>query len=143
MPVPADGYPNTPPAGAYASQQDLADAGLIPMPANADLLLQRASRAIDRALFTSVYDITDTDVVEALKQATVEQVLGTLAGGDTAGLGVTSKVSQFSIGKVSATKQLTSSSGGSSGAPTTGGVVDQAWTILAMAGLTGHAAWML
>lgn len=142
MPVPAGpDFPTTPPAGAYASQADLDAAGLTPMPDNADLLLQRASRAIDRALFTSVYDITDTDVVTALQQATVEQVLGTLAGGDTAGLGVTSKVSQFSIGKVSATKQLSSSAGGT--APTTGGVVDQAWTILAMAGLTGHAAWTL
>ncbi len=144
MPVPGGGdtsLPTTPPTGAYASQQDLYDAGLDPMPANADLLLQRASRQIDRALFTAVYDITDTDVVTALKQATVEQVLGTLAGGDTAGLGVSTQVSQFTIGKLSATKQLSSTAGGSS--PTTAGIVDQAWIILQTAGLTGHAAWAL
>ncbi len=146
MPVPAgegDVFSTTPPTGAYASQQDLADAGLDPIPDNADLLLQRASRQIDRALFTAVYDITDTDVVTALQQATVEQVLGTLAGGDSAGLGVATQVSQFTIGKLSATKQLGSTSGGSSGAPTTGGIVDQAWIILQTAGLTGHAAWAL
>lgn len=140
MPVPADGYPTTPPTGAYASQQDLADSGLDPMPANADLLLLRASRMINRALLTSVYDATDADVIAALRDACVEQVLGMLAGGDTGGMGISTSVGSFQIGKLQVQKRSSTATGQ---APTTSGIVDQAWAILQSAGLTGHAPWVL
>lgn len=135
MPVPAggdDALPTTPPAGAYAAQADL-DGVIDPIPANADQLLVRASRAIDRALLTSRYDPEDAAVIAALRAATVEQVAGTLAGGDRGGLGVTSTPASFAIGRIN----VTGASSGST-APTTGGLVDQAWSILQSAGLTGH-----
>jgi hypothetical protein len=55
MPVPAGGptgYTTIPPTGAYASRQDLADAG-IEAPANVDRLLLLASRIIRRATLTT------------------------------------------------------------------------------------------
>jgi hypothetical protein len=134
-----DDYPTTPPAGAYAAQADLV--GVVnPIPATADLLLVRASRAIDRALLTAVYDRTDPVMIAALKAATVEQLAGTLAGGDKQGLGVaTAPPQSFTIGRLAVQKPAAATS-----APTTGGIVDQAWSILQAAGLTGHApleAW--
>jgi hypothetical protein len=145
MPVPAGGD-NPPssiiPAGAYASPADLAavPGAPDPVPDNVDTLLVRASRAINRALLTSVYDADDADVIVALRDATVEQVLGTLAGGDDSGLGVATSVGSFQIGKLQVQKTSSTANGQ---APTTSGIVDQAWSILQTAGLTGHAPWVL
>lgn len=137
---PADGVSSTIPTGAYASPADLSGAGLDPIPDNVNTLLVRASRMIDRVLLTSVYDAADTDVIAALRDACVEQVLGMLAGGDTAGLGLTASISSFSIGKVTAQRTTSTSSGQVS---STSGIADQAWAILQTAGLTGHAPWVL
>lgn len=121
----------TPPAGAYASQADLADI-VYPLPDNADLLLLRASRLIDRALLCSIYDPTDAAVIAALKVATLEQIAGSRASGDTTGLGILTTVSSFTLGKLTVQQQASTST-----APTTNGLVDQAWLALQTAGLTG------
>jgi len=133
----------TPPTGAYASQADLSNI-LSPLPDNADTLLVRAAREIDRALICSVYDVEDADVIEALRQASLEQIAGAQQDGDTTGLGgLTQTATNFSIGKIQVQRAATSTTP----VPRTNGLVDQAWLTLQAAGLTGQgpgerwAAW--
>ncbi|MFI7547208.1 hypothetical protein [Actinoplanes sp. NPDC049599] len=122
-----------PPPGAYAARTDLA--GVIPVvPDNAEQLLVRASRDVDRALLTAVYDPTDPAVIAALRDATVEQVAGNLGSGDKTGLGITTTPQGFTLGKLSVQKPAAPAS-----APRTGVLVDQAWSILQAAGLTGQS----
>ena len=116
----------------YATPEDL-NGVISPVPDNAALLILRASRAVDRALLTAVYDPDDSAVQEALKQATVEQVAGTQAGGDRTGLGVVQAPQAFTIGRLNVQRGSAPHQ-----APTTGGLVDQAWAVLQAAGLTGH-----
>jgi hypothetical protein len=115
---------------AYATVSDLGD----PPPGNAQQLLERASRAIDRALLTARYDPTDPAVVAVLKAATVEQVWGILAGGDKTGLGISGTPQNFTLGRLSVQRGP-----GLAAAPTTAGLVDQAFLVLQAAGLTGQA----
>ncbi|GIE29964.1 hypothetical protein Ait01nite_030090 [Actinoplanes italicus] len=122
-----------PPTGAYASQADLSDI-LSPLPDNADQLLIRAAREIDRALLAAVYDITDPVYVEALRQASLEQIAGNAQDGDSTGLGgILTTITSFTIGKLQGTKAATPTSP----VPRTNGLVDQAWLTLQAAGLTG------
>ncbi|MFJ6316084.1 hypothetical protein ACIQJW_08385 [Streptomyces californicus] len=67
----------------YATVPDLA-AWLAPEPAppNAVRLLTLASQRIDRALLGAWYDRDDAEVVEVLRQATVQQVHWMLERGD-------------------------------------------------------------
>lgn len=121
------------PTGAYASLADLS-AVLSPLPDNADQLLVRAAREIDRALITAVYDPEDPAVIEALRQASLEQIAGNAQDGDSTGLGgITTTATAFTIGKVQVSKAATASTP----VPRTGGLVDQAWLTLQAAGLTG------
>lgn len=103
------------------------------IPANAELLIARASRDVDRVLLCSIYDASDPAVIKALREATIEQVAGTLAGGDQHGFGIASTPQSFTIGKIS----VQGAAGGQP--PRTGGLVDQAYAVLQAAGLTGHA----
>lgn len=123
---------------AYATSADLA--GYVDtVPANADLLLDRASRQIDQALLTSVYDTADADVIEALKVATCEQVAGNLAAGVTDGIGAAVPTS-FTLGKLSVSR----GQGGANPAAQARkvyGLWEQAWLVLQQAGLTGQEAW--
>jgi hypothetical protein len=130
-----DGDPTIPPPGAHASLADLADL-VSPLPDLAEQMLVRASRLIDRALLTAVYDPADAAVIAALREATVEQVAGGLASGDKQGLGVLTTVSSFSIGKLSVQRPAATTV-----APTTGGLIHQAWLVLQLAGITGQGPW--
>lgn len=67
----------------YATVPDLA-AWLAPEPAppNAVRLLALASQRVDRALLGAWYDRDDAEVVEVLRQATVQQVHWMLERGD-------------------------------------------------------------
>ncbi|MCY1141378.1 fibronectin type III domain-containing protein [Actinoplanes sp. Pm04-4] len=118
--------------GAYATIGDL-NGYLGSTPANARQLLIRASRAVDRALLTAVYDPTSVAVKVALRDAVLEHIAGTRESGDLTGLGVASAPQSFTIGKLSVQRGSSASS-----VPTTGGLVDQAYAILQAAGLTGH-----
>ncbi|MEU8821805.1 fibronectin type III domain-containing protein [Actinoplanes sp. NPDC048796] len=118
--------------GAYATITQLHD-HLGRTPANARTLLIRASRAVDRALLCAIYDPASAVVQAALRDAVLEQIAGQLEGGDQSGLGVASAPSSFTIGRLSVQRSSASAS-----APTTGGLVDQAYAILQAAGLTGH-----
>lgn len=71
---------------AYATVEQLADLLGRSAPPNAAVLLDRASRDIDRALVTAVYDSTDATIIAALKNATLEQVAWRLEVGDVNGI---------------------------------------------------------
>jgi hypothetical protein len=123
----------TPPTGAYASQADLATI-LYPLPDNADQLLVRAAREIDRALLCATYDIEAEATIAALKQATLEQIAGNAQDGDSTGLGgILTTSTDFNIGKLSVKRSSTPTTP----VPRAGGLVDQAWLTLQAAGLTG------
>jgi hypothetical protein len=123
----------TPPTGAYASQADLA-AILYPLPDNADQLLVRAAREIDRALLCQTYDTEAAATIAALRQATLEQIAGNAQDGDSTGLGgILTTSTDFSIGKLSVKRSSTPTTP----VPRTNGLVDQAWLTLQAAGLTG------
>lgn len=118
---------------AYATVEQL-DSALGYTPTNAALLLDRASRQIDRLLLCAVYDATDGDVQAALQAATIEQAAYQLAIGNTDGIShpLQSGVpSGSSAGAVDLSRGQ-STGGNSMSAPLIG---DQAWSILASAGI--------
>lgn len=129
--------------GAYATIQDLVDV-YGSTPSGAAMLLVRASRDVDRALLCSVYPVdddglpTDADHIEALRWATVEQVIGNLDAGNRSGTGAAPRRSGFTIGKLSV--QQAAGAGGASAAQVDriGPLWSQAWMVLQSAGLTGH-----
>ncbi|MFY1658574.1 hypothetical protein [Micromonospora sp. WMMD1274] len=116
---------------AYATITQLNDK-LGRTPSNAQQLLDRASRDVDRALLCAVYDAQDPVVVTALREATLEQIAANLTHGNSTGLGGTRR-GGFSIGRLSV------QAGSSDDPPVKIGTLwEQAWTILQAAGLTGH-----
>ncbi|WP_431892660.1 hypothetical protein [Micromonospora haikouensis] len=120
-----------PVSGGYASVDDLTER-LGRTPVNAAQLIVRASRDVDRALLCAVYDPDDQAVVDALREATLEQIATGFDHGDVTGTGRTRR-GGFSIGR------LTVQAAASDDAPVKiGGLWEQAWTILQAAGLTGH-----
>jgi hypothetical protein len=122
------------PAGAYASQVDLSEV-LYPLPDNADQLLIRAAREIDRALLCATYDTEAAATIAALRQASLEQIAGNAQDGDSTGLGgILTTSTDFNIGKLSVKRSSTPTTP----VPRTGGLVDQAWLTLQAAGLTGQ-----
>ena len=122
----------------HATTADLTAARItVPTGVDAQRLLTVASRDVDQALLCSVYDDTDADVITALRDATVEQVAGMLASGDTTGAGI-SAAGSFTIGRVSVQR-----ASGSTRAATVNGIYAQAWAVLQQAGLTGGAPLIL
>jgi hypothetical protein len=119
---------------AYATITELT-AKLGRTPVNSQQLLDRASRDVDRALLTAVYDVTDPAIVAALKEATLEQIAANLDNGDLTGNGVT-RPNSFTLGKLS--MQVPSKD--SADRPVKiGRLWEQAWLVLQQAGLTGFA----
>lgn len=131
---------------AYATPEQLGEfLDPEPTPANAARLLDRASRDVDRELKCSVYDVDDSGmptkqaVIDALREATLEQVAWRLAQGDDEGLGAAGVYSSVSIGSVTLSRGSGSGSGGSSGGAEDFG--EQARQILDDAGLLGFEPW--
>ncbi|MFF9284865.1 head-tail connector protein [Streptomyces griseosporeus] len=93
-------------ARVYATPADLAAWTGQPAPPDAERLLGRASEDIDRALLTAVYDTgadgmpTETDVRDALRDATCAQVEYQQATGDD-GTGAAGRWDSVSLGPVS------------------------------------------
>ncbi|WP_018254017.1 hypothetical protein [Salinispora mooreana] len=124
---------------AYATEAELtAYPVTVPTGASAALLLTRASRDVDRALLTAVYDATDAEVIAALRDATCEQVAGMIAAGDITGTGAMPPTASFAIGKVSVVRGGQGAGGSSQQASKINGLWPQAWQALQAAGLTGH-----
>jgi hypothetical protein len=118
---------------AYATVEELND-HIGSTPANAQLLLDRASRDVDQALLCAVYDVEDEDNVAALKLATLEQVAAGLDQGDLKGTG-TSRPAGFTLGRLSVQQPAATRPG----APQKiGRLWEQAWQVLQQAGLTGQ-----
>lgn len=136
---------------AYATAVELEDGtgthpGLGYLPTNADQLLYRASRDVDRATQCATYETdeddlpTDPVVLQALKEATIEQVAYQLTVGNTDGVvhAMQSGVpSNESAGSVSLSRGP-SSGGSTDGLPWLG--VQAGW-ILRQAGLLGQAPY--
>jgi len=118
---------------AYATVEQLT-AYLGRTPVNAQQLLDRASRDVDRALLCAIYDPTDPAVVEVLKNATLEQVAANLDNGNVTGNSGSNRRG-FSIGRLAAQQ----ASQASEDKPVRiGSLWEQAWDVLQQAGLTGH-----
>jgi hypothetical protein len=121
-------------SGSYATVAQWIDYTGETPPANAALLLRRASRDIDGVLIAATYDAADADVILALQQATIEQALYGLDQGWENG--IPGGYQSVSIGSVSLSRGA--SAGGTS---TPAEISGQAFTILQLAGLTGMAPW--
>jgi hypothetical protein len=136
--------PATAISGSYATVAQLT-AYPVTVPAGVDAvtMLRRASRDVDRALMTAVYDVddaglpTDATVAAALRDATCEQVAGNLDSGDRTGSGATVPATGFTIGKIQV--QRGGGTGGGQQADRIDGLWPQAYAILRRAGLTGQA----
>lgn len=122
---------------AYATEAELAAYPVtVPSGASAALLLTRASRDVDRALLTAVYDVddngdpTNTDVIATLRDATCEQVAGMIAAGDLTGTGAMPPTASFAIGKVSVVRGGQGAGGSSQQARKINGLWPQAWQAL-------------
>lgn len=105
-------------------------------PANAQLLLDRASRDVDQALLCQFYDPTLAANIAALNLATLEQVAGNLDAGVKKGNGAIAPDS-FTLGKLSVTR----SKGGANPATRAvkiGRLWEQAYLVLQSAKLTGQ-----
>ena len=118
---------------AYATVDQL-NTKLGRTPVNAQQLLDRASRDVDRAILCAVYDPTDPAVVTALREATLEQVATNLDQGDVTGLGGTQRGRSFTIGRLNVQRSTSSDDRPAR----IGSLWEQAWDILQAAGLTGH-----
>lgn len=132
----------------YATSGDLtAYPVTVPAGVSAGLLLQRASRDVDRALLTAVYETdddgmpTDADIRQALRDATCEQVAGYLDSGDLTGTGAAPPTAGFTIGKISVQRGGQGASGGAVQSVKIGVLYPQAWQVLQQAGLTGQGPY--
>lgn len=125
---------------AHATSQEYADYTQTTAPTGIGLMLTRASRDVDRALLTAVYDVedgvaTDADVLTALKEATIEQVASWVPAGED-GTGAAVVYTDVAIGSVKLSGRTSAGSSGGSGARP---LAPQARQVLELAGLTGHS----
>lgn len=126
---------------AYATVQELTDF-LAPAaaPADAARLLDRASRDVDEAIITAVYDTdangdpTDPDVLNALKAATLEQAAYRIAAGD----GGAGQWGQVTLGPANLTRRTDRIPPSE---VTVGALGADAHKVLKLAGLLGNEPW--
>lgn len=129
---------------AYATIDDLTPTYVDPAPANATLLLERASRLVDDALLCAVYDVdedglpTDPAHIAALRDATCEQVAAWIAVGED-GTGASAEYGDVQIGSVrlARTARGGSQTGAGGGGSAAARLAPQAWMILQQVGLVG------
>lgn len=119
-------------AGLHATSADYARYIGGTLPDNLQQLLRRASLDVDKQLLGASYDDDDADVLAALAQATCEQVAYCLSQGWTDG--IPAGYDEVSIGSVRL-KRGSGAAGEARPAP----FGTEAYTILQLAGLTGHA----
>lgn len=133
---------------SYATVDDLAAfltaAGMGAPPANAQLLLDRATRLVTRATQCAVYGIdsdgnpTDPDVTAAFKTATLEHVAALIGMGVS---GVPNPYQTVTAGRISLGRGTTSSIGGDIADGTA--LAPQALMALAQAGLANQEPWVV
>jgi hypothetical protein len=126
---------------AYATSEEYEDETGTTAPANINRLLTLASRDVDAALISAVYDVDDEGLpteaahVTALREATIEQAAYYLDTGDTTGTGGMAAYGDVQIGSVRLGR---SQSGGTGGGSAARPLAPQAASVLQLAGLTGH-----
>jgi hypothetical protein len=117
-------------------------------PENAERMLTRATRRVRSALMSAIYDPTNTDVIAALREATLELCAwwddNGLDGGESgpdADPGAWTSVSAGSIALSRGSGSAGAAGGSESATARTAaraGLPEQAWLVLQQAGLTGH-----
>lgn len=117
----------------YANAAELAQlvGPSAPTGGQADRLLTRASRRIDRALLTARYDPDAADVIAVLREATLETASHMIDNG--AGTGALKRRRATSIGSVSVAETSSAETVAAAGIGTA------ASDVLSAAGLLGHA----
>ncbi|MFI6534184.1 hypothetical protein ACIBHY_17115 [Nonomuraea sp. NPDC050547] len=112
-------------------------------PDNAELLLTRASREVDQALLSAVYDVdedgapTEAAHVTALMEATCEQVAAWVEEGES-GTGVAGRWDDVQLGSLRLARRGRGSQAGVGGGGSAAArLAPQAWKILQQAGLVG------
>lgn len=109
-----------------------------PLPANPGRLLDRATRDVNAEILTAVYDVgdngraTDPKILDALRNATLEQAAYRVSAGDGGGAGAWSTVA---LGPANLTRRTDRTPPAED---TVGRLCVDAWQILQEAGLTGH-----
>jgi hypothetical protein len=127
---------------AYATGEEYATETGTTAPANIARLLTLASRDVDAALISAVYDVdengaaTDTTVIAALKEAAIEQAAYLIDSGDSTGTGGSAVWGDVAIGSVRLGRR--SQAGGAGGGSGVRPLAPQAFQVLQLAGLTGH-----
>jgi hypothetical protein len=112
-------------------------------PADIGLLLTRASRLVDQALLTAVYEVDDEQlpvdaaIATALKEATIEQAAAWVASGVEDGTGAADGWGNVSIATVSLGRPSKNGGAGGGGSAATR-LAPQAFMVLQQAGLTGQ-----
>lgn len=126
----------------YATTTDLEEY-LDPLPVDAELMLTRASRVIARAIRAAAYHVdadgqpTDQAVLDALREATCEQVAAWV-GGMEDGTGSVGQYGNVSIGSVSLGNRT---GGGVGGQSMVEALAPQAYLVLDQAGLLRGSLW--
>ncbi|MGS2641683.1 hypothetical protein [Streptosporangium sp. G12] len=129
---------------AHATTDDL-EPYVAVVPANAQLLLARASRLVTQATMTAQYAVddgglpTDSAVTTALRDATCEQVAAWITDGTEDGTGAAPVYSNVSIGSVTLGGRTSGSGAAGGGGASASRLAPQAALILQQAGLTGQA----
>lgn len=106
----APAQPSPDVASSYATTADYANwTGAASIPPNLVLLLRQASIEVDGVLLTAVYDTANTDVIQAIRNATCEQVRWHLERGEVNG--IPSGYQSVTIGSVQLGRGYTSAGG--------------------------------
>jgi hypothetical protein len=121
-------------SAAYATVTQYANIIGGTIPTNLARLLRVASRQLDDFLFASLYDVTDTNVLAVLAEATCEQVAYMGVNGWWTTGGVPAPQRAVSIGSASIGATINSGSGGSGTIPRLSPI---AYSILSDGGLLG------
>ncbi|GGS88487.1 hypothetical protein ACFFV7_50965 [Nonomuraea spiralis] len=127
----------------YATVADLVPKYLATAPADADLLLERATTVVDDHIMSAVYEVdadglpVKTELVDALKRAVCEQVAAWKASGVEDGTGAAAQWSNLAIGSASLGRS-TSGGGAAGGGSAADCLAPQPAKILRLAGLLGQ-----
>lgn len=132
-------------ARVYATPAEYAEwLGVSQPPTGADRALRSASRVVDRALLTAIYEADeqgfpiDLGERQAVRDATCAQAEAARAAGDPDGIGAAPLYEGVTIGSV----QLTRAKGTDGGPGRLGtDIARAAWDVLQQAGLTGGGPW--
>lgn len=129
---------------SYATVADLVPKYIAVEPADAELLLERATILVDDNIVCAIYETdedglpTDAALVTALMRAVCEQVAAWKASGVEDGTGAAAQWANVSIGSASLGRRSTSGGGAAGGGSAADCLAPQPAKILRLAGLLGQ-----